>query len=93
MIELRTEIIEGEPYRYYPMGEHIVRAPGVCGGRPTFKYTRIEISGTLDRLASGEDIESIVSGYRNRVPKEAVIEAIRLVASHFEESLPKLEAA
>ncbi len=93
MIELKTEILEGKPYRYYPLGKYIVRALGVCGGRPTFKYTRIEISGTLDRLASGEDIESIVSGYRDCVPKEAVIEAIRLVTSHFEESLHELEAA
>ncbi len=93
MIELKTEIIDGEPYRFFPLGDHIVRAPGVCGGRPTFKYTRIEISGTLDRLATGEDIDSIVNGYRNRVTKEAVIEAIRMVASHFEESLPELEAA
>ncbi len=93
MIELITEIIEGEPYSDYSLGKHIVRAPGVCGGRPTLKYTRIEISGTIDRLASGEDIESIVSGYRNRAAKEAVIEAIRLVTSHFEESLPELEAA
>ncbi len=93
MIEFKTEIIDGEPYRYYPLGQHIVRAPGVCGGRPTFKYTRIEISGTLDRLTTGEDIDSIVEGYRNRVTKKAVIEAIKLVTSHFEESLPELEAA
>lgn len=46
-----TEIIGGEPYRYYPLGDHVVRAPGVCGGRPTFKYTRIEITEALPALA------------------------------------------
>ncbi len=47
MAELITEAVKGEPYQYYPLGEHVVRAVGVCGGRPTFKYTRIEITGTL----------------------------------------------
>ncbi len=53
-----------------------MRTPGVCGGRPTFKYTRIEITGTLDRLAAGENLDQIVAGYRGRVPREAIIEAI-----------------
>ena len=44
MAELITEMVGGEVYQYYPQGEHVVRAVGVCGGRPTFKYTRIEIT-------------------------------------------------
>ena len=67
MIEPTTETIDGEPYRYYPLGDHIVRALGVCGARPTFKYTRIEIAGALDRVAAGETIDEIVSGYRGQV--------------------------
>jgi len=74
---LITETIGGESYRYYPLGNHVVQAVGVCGGRPTFKYTRIEITGTLERLAAGENIDDIVRGYRNRVPHEAVVEALR----------------
>jgi uncharacterized protein (DUF433 family) len=53
MSELVTEIVNGEVYQYYPLGEHGVRAVGMCGGRPSFKYTRIEVAGTLDRLAAG----------------------------------------
>ena len=53
MKTLITEMVNGEPYPYYPLSEHVVRAVGVCGGRPTFKYTRIEIMSTLDRLATG----------------------------------------
>jgi hypothetical protein len=34
--QLVTEIVGGEPYEYFPMGDYIVRAPGVCRGRPTF---------------------------------------------------------
>lgn len=58
------EIVGGEPYAYYPLGEHLVAAPGVCGGLPTFQYTRIGLMGTLDRLAAGETIEEIVPAAR-----------------------------
>ncbi len=92
MPELITEIVDGETYQYYPLGEHVVRAIGICGGRPTFKYTRIEIPGALDRLAAEETIDQIVEGYRGRVSREAVIEAIQVVMSGFLETLPELES-
>jgi uncharacterized protein (DUF433 family) len=78
MSKLVVEIIGGESYEYYPMGDYVVRAKGVCGGRPTFKYTRIQVEGTLGRIAAGEDIDAIVEGYRGRVPKEAILEAMRI---------------
>src|SRR5438876_6696651 len=90
---LVSEILDGEPYEYYPLGDYVVRAVGVCGGRPTFKYTRIEITGTLERLASGKSIDEIVEGYRGRVPREAVVEALRLVMAQFVKTLPELEPA
>ncbi len=93
MSNVMTEIVNGEKYQYYPLGQYVVRAVGVCGGRPTFKYTRIEITGTLERLAAGETIEQIVAGYRGRVSREAIIEAIEIVNKQFIESLPELEAA
>ena len=93
MSEITTEIIGGEIYQYYSLGDHVVRAVGVCGGRPTFKYTRIEITGTLDRLAAGETIEEIIAGYRGRVSHEAIIEAIKLVSDQFIKTLPELEYA
>ena len=93
MAQFITETVGGEPYRYYPLGDHVVRAVGVCGGRPTFKYTRIEITGTLDRLAAGENLAEIVNGYRGKVSREAIIEAIRLVTAQFLQTLPELKAA
>ena len=93
MSELMTEVVNGEPYQYYPLGEHVVRAVGVCDGRPTFKYTRIEITGTLDRLAVGESLESIVAGYRGKVSREAVMEAVQIVTVGFLKTLPALEHA
>jgi uncharacterized protein (DUF433 family) len=91
MAEMVTEIVGGESYQYYPMGEHVVRAIGVCGGRPTFKYTRIEITGTLQRLAAGESLDGIVAGYQGRVPRAAIIEAIQLVTDRFLAALPELD--
>src|SRR5438046_9046139 len=32
-VRLVREMRGGEPYEYYPVGEYIVTAPGVCGGR------------------------------------------------------------
>jgi uncharacterized protein (DUF433 family) len=52
---------------------------GVCGDRPTFKYTRIEIAGVMERLAKGENVESIVLGFRGRVAREAITEAIQAI--------------
>jgi len=91
MTDLITEVVNGEPYQYYPLGAHVVRAVGVCGGRPTFKYTRIEITGTLDRLAAGEGLDTIVAGYRGRVSRQAVIEAVQIVTDGFLKTLPALE--
>ena len=38
--ELTRELVDGESYEYVPLGKHVVAAPGICGGRPTFNYTR-----------------------------------------------------
>jgi uncharacterized protein (DUF433 family) len=93
MTKLITEQVGGEVYQYYPLGNYVVRAPNVCGGRPTFKYTRIEITGTLDRLAAGETIQEIIAGYRDKVSHEAVVEAIQVISNQFVKSLPQIETA
>lgn len=93
MPKLVTEIVGGESYQYYPLGKHVVRAVGVCGGRPTFKYTRIEITGALERLAAGEKRDDLIQGYRGRVPQAAIVEAVRLVTKQFLKTLPELESA
>ena len=93
MSGLVTETFGNKPYSYYPMGEYVVRAPGVCGGRPTFKHTRIEITGALARLAAGETLEMVVTGYEGRVTREAVLEASEIMAREFLSHLPKLQAA
>ncbi|MCR4405228.1 MAG: DUF433 domain-containing protein [Candidatus Acetothermia bacterium] len=81
MRPLVRETIGGEPYEYYPLGEYIVAAPGVCGGRPTFKYTRIEVEVILDLLAAGRSLDQLVENFQGRVSREAIEEALKLAAS------------
>ena len=80
---MSREMVGGETYEFESLGEYVVRAVGVCGGRPTFKYTRVEVEGILDRLAAGESVESIVAGFGGRISREAVLEAVRLADSVF----------
>ncbi len=93
MGKLVNEVVNGEIYQFVPLGEYIVRASGVCGGRPTFKYTRIEVAGVLDRLATGESLEAIVAGYQGRVSRTAIMEAMQIVTHGYLHSLPTLEPA
>jgi uncharacterized protein (DUF433 family) len=67
--------------------------PVSAGGRPTFKYTRLEVAGILECLAAGQDIDDIVEDYQRRVSREAITEAINLATCRFIETLPELEAA
>lgn len=75
--ELVREMYGGELYEYYPLGRYVVSAPGVCGGRLTFKYTRLEVSAVLALIASGETIEQVVRAYAlSQLTPESVREAI-----------------
>ena len=68
----------GEPYQYTAMGNYVVKTKGVCGGRPTFIFTRILVSRVLDRINAGDGLETIIKSYRGRVSKDAIREAINL---------------
>ena len=92
-MQVIRETVRDEPYDYVPLGRYVVRAVGVCGGRPTFKYTRIEVAGALERLAAGESLESIVADYGGRVPREAVQEAVDIAMRRFLSRLPELTTA
>jgi uncharacterized protein (DUF433 family) len=81
--KLIHEIVGGELYEYYPVRRHIVVAPGVCGGRPTFKYTRIDVRHALGLLAGGYTVERVAQGYD--LPVAAVREAVALAAKAFDE--------
>jgi uncharacterized protein (DUF433 family) len=78
-VQLVREVYGGELYEHYPIGKYVVSAPGVCGGRPTFKYTRLEVSTVLALIASGETVEQVVQAYAlSQLTPEAVKEALHL---------------
>jgi uncharacterized protein (DUF433 family) len=74
------EIVGSEVYEYVPLGKHIVSAKGVCGGRPTFKYTRVEVAVVLRLLATGLSIDELVTNFGGRIFREAIEEAIKWAA-------------
>jgi uncharacterized protein (DUF433 family) len=88
---LVREVHGNEPYEYRPLGKYVVSAPGVCGGRPTFKYTRLEVSAVLALIASGESIDQVVRAYSlSHLTPEAVKEAIRLADQALVQSAQRL---
>jgi uncharacterized protein (DUF433 family) len=86
---LVREIVGGESYDYYPLGEHVVSCPEVCRGRPTFKYTRIEVASALDLVAAGRSTPDIVKSFAGRVPAPAIEEAVKLAAKALVQNAPR----
>lgn len=83
------EIVGGESYAYFPLGKHVVSCPEVCRGRPTFKYTRIEVSYVLDRLGAGHPIREITKDYGGKVTPKAIAEAVALSAKALVRQAPR----
>ena len=76
---LACEMQGDVPYEYYPIGQYIVVATGVCGGRPTFKYRRLEVAVVPNLLAAGWTTEHILREYaQSKLTPEALAEAVRL---------------
>jgi uncharacterized protein (DUF433 family) len=92
--KLTREVVGGEEYEYVPLGKHIVAAPGVCGGRPTFKYTRLEVSVVLDLMAAGHTIKDILRKYTySKISTEAIEEAVRLAKKALLRSAARMKSA
>ncbi len=93
-MKLVRELRGGEPYEYYPLGRYIVAAPGVCGGRPTFKYTRIRVEFVLDLIAAGWSLDEITYKFRtSHLAAAAVREAISLAKKAFIKTTEPLRVA
>jgi uncharacterized protein (DUF433 family) len=92
--KLVRELVGGEWYEYVPLGKHIVAAPGICGGRPTFKYTRLEVSVILDLIKAGHTIKDVLRKYaHSEISTEAVEEALYLAKKAFLRSASRMKAA
>ena len=81
---IREEAAEGA-YEYYAIGRYVVIAPGVCGGRPTFKSTRVEVRTILDYLRRGRSIPDVLKSFPS-ISQAAVEEAIALAAQALTDS-------
>ncbi len=62
--------------------------PGVCGGRPCIRDTRIEIAVILDGLAEGLSFEDIIDHYP-QLTREDILAALAYAADLAHEGLWK----
>jgi uncharacterized protein (DUF433 family) len=67
--------------------ERIIRDPGVCGGEPVFKGTRVTLHTVLASLAAGDSTEDILANFPTLKP-DNVRAAIAFAAASAEEDLP-----
>ncbi len=74
------EEINGEKYEYLPLGKYSVAARGVCGGRPTIKYHRLDARHLLALIKNGETPNQVAREYG--IPVPAVDEVIALAARY-----------
>lgn len=75
-LPLIREDSHGIMVEYYPLGKYVVVQPGVCGGRPTMKDTRVDARHVLGALRRGDTPELIAADYL--IPVEAIQEAVEL---------------
>lgn len=92
--EFTRELVDGEWYEFVPLGKHVVACPEICGGRPTFKYTRLEVSVILDLLSAGWSVQKILRNYSHSdISAEAIKEAVQLAKQNLLDNARKLSAA
>lgn len=65
----------------------IVRDPGVCGGLPVIKGTRVTLRTVLATLAEGASVQEILTEFPT-LTEEAVRAVIAFAAVSAEEDLP-----
>ena len=60
---------------------HIVQVPGICGGRPTLKGTRISVRHIAHLYKAGDTVEEILQAYPY-LQAAAVYDAISYYLDH-----------
>jgi uncharacterized protein (DUF433 family) len=69
----------------------VVRTPGVCGGRPRIKHSRIPVSVIAGFHRAGDSLETILETYPHIEPA-AIRDAIGYYLDHQEEIDTEIEA-
>lgn len=67
--------------------ERIIRDPGICGGEPVFRGTRVTLRTVLASLAEGDTSEEILAEFPT-LKVEDIRAAIAFAAASAEEDLP-----
>lgn len=67
--------------------DRIVRDPGVCGGDPVFRGTRVTLRTVLASLAAGDSVNEILADFPALKPED-VQAAIEFPAASAGEDLP-----
>jgi len=67
--------------------DYIVRDPGVCGGQPVIKGTRVTLRTILASIAEGATVEEILSDFPTLTEPD-VRAAISFAAASAQEDLP-----
>jgi len=67
--------------------DRIVRDPGVCGGDPVFRGTRVTLRTVLASLAAGDTAEEILADFPS-LKAEDIQAAIAFAAASAAEDLP-----
>ncbi len=75
-----TELYGGENYVYLPLGNYLVAAPGVCGGRPIIKYHRLDARWILGYLKQGMSRQTLAKNFD--IPLAAIEEVVELQATY-----------
>ena len=66
---------------YLQIGHHLIAHPRICGGRLTFRGTRIKVADILEMLDSGMTPQQVAFNYPGLVSVEAIQEAAMLVGN------------
>ncbi len=70
--------------------ERIVRDPGIAGGQPVLKGTRVTLNTVLASLAEGASVQEILEDFPTLI-EEDVRAAIAFAAASAQEDLPVAE--
>ena len=62
------------------IGRYLVKDPGVCHGKLTFKGTRVPVETVLNRLGKGRSIDDILNSWPE-LTRAAIAEAINMATA------------
>jgi uncharacterized protein (DUF433 family) len=79
-LPLLKERVADREIEYYPLGKYLAIVPGVCGGRPTVKFTRIDARAIIGALKRGDPPELIAEDFD--IPLGAIDEAVQLAEQY-----------